>query len=547
MSKFNSELKKKLDGKNQTASFVSHKKKQTAAPPKATNISGSPAYNMDKWLKLLSMLNTLKLEQQYYKSESQQIRNLKAVVIECAKENPYFTAQCIVYSRCLGEGLRSVSHVAAVTIAPYISGQPWAKYFYSAWNKKTKKGGVIFRTDDMSEIMAYYKLNNNKSLPASMKKGFAMTIEGLDLYNFGKYTKQIRDVANMVHPNPWKTPEISLEKAHSVAALDYIMRGNNIPAHTWENAQSEAGQEIARAVREGNINQQEAQQLLQEAKEQNWNQLLSEGRLGIMAALRNIRSILLSNPTRDTVNMLCALVSDPNKVIQGKIMPYHFDIAIEVINNEFNSPESRRIVQELTVGYKQSIPNFAELLTGNTLVIVDQSGSMWMLNGYVKNGNRNNAVTYKSYAGDKACLLAATIAKATNADIIRFGSKANYVNYKISDDVFTIASGFKSEMGSTNLAEAWKLASTKKYDRVFIFSDHECNVGNTYKAYQDYIEKCGRPYVYSVDLAAYGTTQLVGPKVHYIYGYGNHVFEQIKHVEFNPNEIIQTVKSIEFV
>jgi hypothetical protein len=49
----------------------------------------------------------------------------------------------------------------------------------------------------MSEIMACYKYFNQKALPNAMKKGFAGVIEGLDLYNFGKYTKQIRNVANM--------------------------------------------------------------------------------------------------------------------------------------------------------------------------------------------------------------------------------------------------------------------------------------------------------------------------------------------------------------
>lgn len=546
MSKFNSKLKQQLDGKKATASLINRPK--LIQKPNTTNISGSAAHDMQPFLKLLSMLNTLKLESQYYKSENQQVKDLKTIIDQCAKIDLYFTCQCVVYSRCMADGMRSVAHVASVFLAPHLSGKDYAKRFYSSWDKRNKRGGVIYRTDDMNEIMSFYKLNNNKSLPASMKKGFASVIEGLDMYNFGKYTKQIRDVANMVHPNPKNAPKIVVPVSKTFknqdSALNYIMQGNNIPAHTWERAQAEAGQEVAKALKEGKVSQVEAEQILKEAKEANWNQLLQEGRLGILAALRNIRNIILSNPTPDTVGMLRNLFSDPRKIRDGKIMPYQIDMAIEVINNEFgNTVNGRTFVEMLMIAYGISIPNLAEIFTGSNLVIVDQSGSMWSDKGKLRYAQNS---VYNSFAGDKANLIAATIAKSTKADIIRFGGKAEYVNYNFVENVFQCARNIEQRMGTTNLSVALELAakSGRKYDRIIILSDYEVNRGNTYATYQKYVNTLGNPYIYSVDMAAYGTTQLVGPKVHYLYGYGTNLYDQMKIVEFNAAEIIDTIKSI---
>lgn len=548
MSKFNSKLKQQLDGKKATASLINRPKQ--IQKPNTTNISGNAAHDMQPFLKLLSMLNTLKLESQYYKSESQQIKDLKTIIDQCAKIDLYFTCQCVVYSRCMADGMRSVAHVASVFLAPHLSGKDYAKRFYSSWDKRNKRGGVIYRTDDMNEIMSFYKLNNNKSLPASMKKGFASVIENLDLYNFGKYTKQIRDIANMCHPNPHNVKTIfniavggPVTRAEN--ALTYIMGGKNIPAHTWERAQAEAGQEVAKALKEGKVSQKEATAILKEAKEANWNQLLQEGRLGILAALRNIRNIILSNPTPDTINMLRNLFSDPRKIRDGKIMPYQIDMAIEVINAEFgNTVNGRTFIEMLMTAYGISVPNLAEIFTGSNLVIVDQSGSMWSDKGKLRYAQNS---VYNSFAGDKANLIAATIAKATKADIIRFGGKAEYVNYNFVENVFQCARNIEQRMGSTNLSVALELAaqSRRKYDRIIILSDYEVNRGNTYATYQKYVNALGNPYIYSVDMAAYGTTQLVGPKVHYLYGYGTNLYDQMKIVEFNANEIIDIIKSIE--
>ena len=561
MSKTNSKLAAVIGTKQSKTNLVNANK---IPKPDTTNQQGLPAYSQDKWLTLLTMLNTLKLEPQYYRSVTNTLKELQTLIDQCAKEDLYLTCQCIVYSRCLGEGMRTISHASSVFIAPYISGQEYSKRFYGLWNKKEQKGGVIFRPDDMAEILqGYIALNgqikqtvtlvngvpqssetstSGPKLSNAMKKGFKSVLESLDSYSLLKYKSKLIDIINLVHPSP-KLSTAKIEyNGEQVSTIDAIMKGYNVSANTWEVNQGEAGQIVAKAVKEGKLDDQEAKQVLTQAKADNWKELLDTNKLGILAALRNLRNILINNPSQDTINKLCDLVSNPTLIREGKIFPYQLDVANEIMLSEFSTSYSRQISQALAKGYELAIPNLKELLPGNNVVFLDQSGSMtWEIKlPGSKNGSRTSCIS-------KAALIAATIAKATNADIICFGSTARYVQYNPNLDVFSLAKQLSSSnMGGTDLSTAWKLAqqSNRKYTRTFILSDNEVNRGSTYNSYMSYVKNVGHPYVYSVDLAGYGTNAIAGDKVRYYYGYGFAMFDDIAKSEFNAAYHLDKVKKV---
>lgn len=561
MSKTNSKLASVIGSKQPKPNLVNARNIPT---PDTTNQQGYAAYSQDKWLTLLTMLNTLKFEPQYYRSQTQTLKELQALIDNCAKEDLYLTCQCIVYSRCLGEGMRTISHAASVFIAPYISGQEYSKRFYGLWNKKEQKGGVIFRPDDMAEILAGYVALNGQvqqtvttvngvpvsndvktsgpKLSNAMKKGFKSALESLDTYSLLKYKSNLIDIINLVHPSP-KLSKATVEyNGEKISTIDAIMKGYNVSANTWEVNQGEAGQIVAKAVKEGKLTDKEAKETLTQAKADNWKELLDTNKLGILAALRNLRNVLLNNPESSTINKLCDLVSNPTLIREGKIMPYQLDLANEIMIAEFNSPYARQISQALAKGYELAIPNLSALIPGQNVIFLDQSGSM----GYEiklpgqKHSSRTSCIS-------KAALIAATIAKATNADIIVFGSSAKYVQYNPNLDVFTLAKQLSTaNMRGTNLATAWNLvqASGRKYTRTFILSDNECNRGNTYSSYMSYVKNVGHPYVYSVDLAGYGTNCIAGEKVRYYYGYGFSMFDDIAKSEFNAAYHLDQVRKV---
>ena len=524
--------------------------KAVAAIPKenAKNRQGCAAYSLSDELRLISMLNTIKLEPQFYRSENQTMRELRDLIERIGLKDPYFVAQAIVYSRCLGEGMRSINHLAAALLAPFISGKEYAKRFYGLWDKKEKKGGCIYRVDDMSEIKDVYAALNKSTLSNSMKKGFAAVLEALDTYQLAKYKDTVIDMANLTHPKSALSKAEIVVDGKKMKVIDALMKGVTVSADTWEVANSEAGQEVAKAVKAGKLTKAEAEVTLANAKNDNWEAMLTEGKLGILAAIRNIRS-MLNSPRKEVVDALCKLVSNGQAIRNGKIMPYQIDYAYEVVKKEFsNSADGRRVMEALLKGYEYAVPNLAEALPGRTCVMVDCSGSM---NTYcTQAGQRSNIATS---AAEKAGLIAATIAKATNADVVRFGSHAEFYSYDPNESVFSLGRKIGHDnMGGTSIPSAFELIRNAKrqYDRIILLSDNECNARSYWSgdwvsgAYKKYVHDVANPYVYAVDLAAYGTTPVAGDKVNYYFGYGFAMFEDIASKEFNPSAHIEAIRKI---
>ena len=514
----------------------------------SVNRQGYAAYSLADELKLISMLNTVRIEAQAYRSENDVMRDLRDLIERIGLKDPYFVAQAIVYSRCKGEGMRAINHLAAALLAPFISGKPYAKAFYGLWNKKEGVGGCIYRPDDMSEIKDVYATLNKATLSNAMKKGFASSLEALDTYLLAKYKKTVIDIANLVHPNPTNsTATVKDENGNEVNVLNALMNGINVVADTWETAQAEVGQEVAKAVREGKLTKEKAAEVLKEAKAENWNSLLNDSKLGILAALRNIRAIMNnSNASDGTVNMLCNLVSDANKLRNGLIMPYQIDTAYEVVREEIGTGiNQRNILNALLKGYETSIPNLAAALPGKTCVMIDCSGSMHSACNIKKNGKFERM--RNATACEKAGLIAATIAKATNADIVRFGSHAEITSYDPNMNVFALGKSLSyANMGGTSIAAAFNIIRGRKYDRIILLSDYEANSGSTSNAYKEYLRSVNcSPYVYCIDFAAYGTTPLKNDgKINHYYGFGYAMFDDIASNEFNPQMHIDKVRKI---
>lgn len=548
-------MKQRNNQLKSTLGRMAHKEtvKEVQSIPKedTVNRQGFAAYSLSDGLRLISMLNTLKIQTQYYRSENEIMRELRDLIERIGSKDPYFVAQCIKYSRCMGEGLRDINNLSAALLAPFVSGEEWAKRFYSLYDRKTKLGGCIFRPDDMSAIKdVWAALNEPHKLSSAMKVGFRNTLEMLDGYQLSKYAKNTRDIANLVHPNPERS-KATLGDGRKV--LDLLMKGETVSADTWEVANSEAGQEVAKAIKEGRITKEEGEKVLAEAKADNWEGLLKDGRLGIIAALRNIRNIL-KNPRPEMIDMWCNLIKDTNKVHQALVLPIYFDLAHDIVDEEFHDNKYANVVrQALQDGYLASIPNLKQLLGGKTLIMVDNSGSM---GGYgitdgksaSKHPGWGNPKLSPCTCGYKAGLIAATIAVATGADIIRFGGEAYRYKYDKNKNVFALAREVcQANDGWTNPAAAFELIRREKaaYDRIIFISDNEVNGRLTSRSYKNYVHDVCSPYIYGIDLASYGTVPLKNDnKIQYLFGYGPSLYDAIASSEFNPMQHIEKVRKV---
>lgn len=517
--------------------------KEVAGMPEydIVNRQGHAAYAIQDELRLISMLNTLKIEPQFYRSENEVIKELRDLIFKLAGTDSYFVAQAIVWSRCCGEGMRTVNHLAAALLAPFAAGTEWGKRFYGSFDKKSKKrGGCIYRLDDMSEIKDAFSALNTTVLTNAMKKGFASVLENASAYELAKYKKTTIDISNLTHPNVAKSKAMVIVDGKKMNVIDALLKGMTISADTWETANSEAGQIVAQAVKEGKLTKEKAEQVLNDAKNDNWEGLLNEGKLGILAAVRNLRNILNGNRA-SVVDKVAALVQDGDKIRQGKVMPYQLEQAMTIVKEEFSSSHSRKLLTALENGMVTALPNLKNLLTGKTLVMIDCSGSM-------HEKCYSGKVQISASCIDKAAILGAMLAKGVNADIILFGSEAKRLSYNPNDSLTTIVNAVKKvNLGGTNISSAFNLIRNEHaaYDRIILLSDYEANRGCTRSSYKRYINEVCSPYVYCVDLASYGTTQLKNDgKINHYYGYGYSMLDDVARLEFNPQAHIEKVKQI---
>ena len=123
--------------------------------------------------------------------------------------------------------------------------------------------------------------------------------------------------------------------------------------------------------------------------------------------------------------------------------------AYEIIKSEFRTTaDAKRVMDALIKGYELSVPNLALALSGRTCVMIDCSGSM-------HTPCFNGKSRMNSTVSEKAGLIAATIAKSTGADVVRFGSRAEMTSYNKDMNVFDLGKKLSIDnMGGTNIAAA---------------------------------------------------------------------------------------------
>jgi hypothetical protein len=440
-------------------------------------------------------------------------------------------------------GQRSVTHVGAVAAVSVLTGNPIASRFYGKRDRKENRGGIVYRLDDILEILAYYFMRNpGKPLPNSMKRGFKRALEVADTYELAKYqgsgkAVSLVDVVNLVHPKPSEKMQETFKK---------LMKGELKQFNTAEDKNTKAGQEVAEKVKTGKITKAQAEVELKEAKAENWKQLIAEGTLGYLALLRNLRNIVSVASDEVFVQAMEMLV-DEKRVRKSLVFPHQIDIAFEVLIAEDRCggiiPQARRtrLLTAVNKAYELAVPNLTDLFSfGRTAVVIDTSGSMTTSVSIGKTRINSRAV-------DKAALIGATLAKGIGADMYHFSSQCEQLSYNPLDTVNTIKNMVVNRAygGGTEFDTIFRTLNGK-YDRVFVISDMQGGDSILNRSsYQAYINKYGQPYVYSVDLCGYGDTMFKqNQKLINLYGYSSDIYEMVKSAEIDPKAILKEIRKI---
>jgi len=505
------------------------KAKPTVLP--VANHNGGKGYQYDSKSELVAMLAT-GLDNKYYEKLGERETRLSNVIADVAKTDKTFVAKALVYARSV-MGQRTVTHFGAVELAKVLAGDNLGSKFFSKRARKANAGGIIFRLDDMLEIAACYQARNpGKQLSNAIKKGFKSALEAADEYELAKYQAKNRDlslvdIVNLVHPKP-------SEKMAPVFAK--LMKGELKQFNTVEDKNTKAGQEVAAKVKAGEITADEAVAVLNEAKEDNFAELIETRKIGYLALLRNLRNILKTGAKSEVISGACELLTDAKLIKQSLVFPHQIDLALEILLDEFGG-KATPFIKALNTAYEIAIPNLTEFFkTGRTAVVFDSSGSM---SSSIRLANKNQG---SEDAIAKAALIAATLAKGIGADVYHFADHCAQIKFNPLDTVNTLKNQFLSKQGSVGYGTAFAgimRTLDGKYDRVFVISDMQGGDMLDNKAYSN-------THIYSVDICGYGTTMFKpDSKVYKIFGYSSDIYELIKKVEIDPQALIKEIEKIE--
>ena len=462
------------------------------------NLAGGEAYSQSPKLELVSVLLTSFANDTFYEKAEDKFTRFKELLKHV---DPIFAAKAAVYAR-KQFGMRSITHVLAGELAPLISGQEWAKHFYTS---------VVNRPDDMTEIISYL-LAKKQKLPNALKKGFAKVFDSLDAYQLAKYrgeTKIIKlvDVVNLVHPVPTEKNKQALEE---------LVKGILKSTDTWESKLTQAGQSA------------ETEEGKEEAKKEAWTDLVKSGKIGYFALLRNLRNIMETAPGLEAD--VIKLLTDRDRIKKSLVLPFRYFTAItelEKLNN------TRNIVSAISDAAEISLDNVPHL-KGKTLIAVDVSGSM---------GGRPQEI---------ARMFGAVLYKATDSMLLTFDDRAQFRTINPKDSLLSLMKNIPFTGGGTNFNSIFEI-STTKFDRIVILSDMQAwmqsgwSSSNPKQAFADYKVRTGAdPLIYSFDLNNYGSMQFPEGNVYCLAGFSDKIFDIMSVLEEDKEALIHKIESIEF-
>ena len=309
--------------------------------PNTTNLAGGAVYEVSDAKKnlasviLASMLNGDK----YYQSDSDRIDQVFDLVKNL--EDKEFAAKAMVYVRQEGN-LRSISHVLANALVENASGKG---YLRAAIRK------AIVRPDDMTEMASlWFNRHKGKSMPNSMRRAFKDTLESnkWGSYQLRKYAGErsavkLRDIILLTHPKDLRNQ------------FKGVIEGN-VEAPASLETRLASGEKASAAFED----------------------LLREGKLGYMAAVKNIRNALQSGISQEGLDMWCNMISDRNRVMKSRMLPFRFYDAWEAVRGlQIDQFKLRQVKNAFNAALIHSAMNL-DMFDANTRVgiLLDESGSM---------------------------------------------------------------------------------------------------------------------------------------------------------------------------
>jgi 60 kDa SS-A/Ro ribonucleoprotein len=484
---------------------------------KVLNHEGATAFSMTPEAELYATVVTSSLGDTFYEGADDRVERIGKLI---SKINPEFVAKLAVYARTQ-MNMRSVPLVLAVELAKKTTGNGLVS--------KTVKG-VVKRADEITELLAYYQLANKREgekklnrLSKQVQKGLAQSFNAFDEYQFAKYNRpgavKLRDALFLVHP---KAKDDSQQ-----ALFDKIAADTLATPYTWETEMSGIGQKDF-----------EGKKAKLAAMKQTWEELIDSGKLGYMAALRNLRNMLAYDVSDEHIVKVCTLLSDAKAVANSKQLPFRYLSAYREIAGN-SSRKGFMLLMALEAAVKQTAQNIRGFDESTSVMIAcDVSGSMY------KNISAKSTVRLFDVGLVLAMLLQS---RCRNVQVGMFGDRWKIIDVP-SESILANVQEFYKREGEVGYATNGHLVIHDllirgvRVDKVMIFTDLQLwNTGGSpirwvWKAYKR-VNPAAKLYLF--DLAGYGTTpvQMKDGDVYLIAGWSDKIFDVLQAIEDGSNAI----------
>lgn len=498
----------------------------------ATNHKGGTGYTRTPKSELfLAAVSDFGGESTFYETAQDRTRRINKLVKAVAVEDLAWLSEFVLWLRN-DANMRTISLVIALEGAKALNDAKIS-------GGRTLVRNAILRADEPGEAVAYWFSNHGRKMPSAVKRGIADgAIKTYNQYSLGKFdsnSKSVRfaDVIKLTHPTPlagqaslfkyamdlqWNStavPDESLTLIHNRKAFLAQSKENQrkvvlsengsatlkAAGLTWENVASTIG--LDKDV---------------------WESVIPT--LGYMALIRNLRNFQEAGVSKDVLKGVAARLEDPEQVAKSRQLPFRFLAAYRATQGStlFGNPLEEALNASLA-----NVP----ALGGKTLVLVDQSGSMFYSN------SEKTGMTYS----DTARIFGAAIAiRAENAVLVQYGSAARgygdryqknheVVDFKNSDSVLKTVDKFR-DMGGTNTELAVRENFDQSFDRVILLTDEQHNSGRD--PLRNIPEKTP---VFTFNLAGYRVGGKSTPWRHYFGGLTDQSFAMIQNIENGTNAI----------
>ena len=490
------------------------------------NYEGAKAWKLTPEMELYSAVVTAGLSDTFYEKDGKRL----ARVQELMKLNDAeFVAKLAVYARTRMY-MRSIPLVLAVELAKQNSG--------NAIVGKTVSG-VVQRADEITELLAYYQIANQRKgakklnrLSKQVQKGLTAAFNRFDEYQFSKYNRAagvtLRDALFLVHPKAKSDEQQQL--------FNKIASNDLATAYTWETELSALGQQ--------KFADENAKAAAFRAK---WEELIDSGRIGYMALLRNLRNLMEAAISWEHMKKVCRLLADEKAVAGSKQLPFRFLAAyreIKVMKSDYTSMVLNALEDAVAASAK-NISGFDERT--RVLIACDVSGSM----------QKPISAKSKVLLFDIGLMLGMLLQNRCQRVVSgMFGNTWKIINMPNRGILANVDKYYQREGEVGYATNGYKvindlIARKAIMDKVMIFTD--CQLWNSNgngdslsSAWSSYKKMSPQAKLYLFDLAGYGQAPISVQRddVTLIAGWSDKVFEVLNANE-SGDEAIKVIQQIE--